>query len=61
MRWLLLLMILALPQGCNDKTCGDEDGNPGKQGYHACGLECQSKDRKAECSCSSRCPCWAKK
>jgi len=60
-RRIFLLMILVAALGCNDKTCGDDDGNSGKQGYHACGLECQGKDRKAECSCSSRCPCWGKK
>ena len=54
-------MILAMVEACNDKTCGDNESNPGQHGYHACGLECQSKDRKAECSCSSRCPCWGKK
>jgi len=59
MRCLLLLALLILPQGCGEKTCEDSDGSPGA--YRACGLDCQGKDKKAECSCSSRCPCWGKK
>jgi len=55
---LVTILVLALVQGCSDNLCEDHQGSSdkGDAGYHACARECQGKNSKAECSCSSRCP-----